>query len=478
MQHLAIALAALAAGQEGGAPSELEAWSSGRCLRVEWIHCGTAEEEHLVLQGQRLEGEWPGPRGGLVDRSGLGKYRVVLREPDTGRVLYAEGYASIFGEWETTGEARERWGAFRESRRVPEPRAPVQLVVEKRGADGLFHELASELVDPAARAVERSAVPARGTLRALDEGGPAGTRVDLLFLSGGYVEAERFFADAERAAAALFALEPYRSRRADFAVRALFVPAPEQGISKPRQGAWRADPFGLSYDAFGSERYVLAFDDRALREAAAQAPYDALVILVDERKYGGGGIYGLWCIAAARSSEAGYLVVHELGHSFAGLGDEYYSSQVAYEEFTPPGVEPWEPNVTALSDPARLKWRDLVDEGTPLPTPWDQAGYDEVDRAWQDRRAALREAGAAEEELEALFAAQRASSAPRLAAEEHAGRVGAFEGASYRAKGLYRPEVDCLMFTRDPVGFCGVCRRAIERAIDRAVGRPLDRSAR
>ena len=145
--------------------------------------------------------------------------------------------------------------------------------------------------------------------------------------------------------------------------------------------------------------------------------------------------------------------------------DEYYTSQVAYETFNPPGSEPWEPNVTALLDPAHLKWGDLVAAGTPLPTPWNQEAFDKVMLGFEKRRRELREKSAPEEAMEALFREVREKTTPMLRAEPYFGKVGAFQGASYEAKGLYRPEVDCIMFSRNPKNFCAVCSRAIERAI-------------
>src|SRR4029077_14604445 len=139
-------------------------------------------------------------------------------------------------------------------------------------------------------------------------------------------------------------------------------------------------------NAFDSDRYVLTFEDARLREIAAQAPYDALILLVNERKYGGGGIYNLWATVTADTEPAPYVFVHEFGHAFAGLADEYYSSQVAYEAFTPEGSEPWEPNVTALLDPKHLKWGDLVEPGAPIPTPWNQASFDRASLEYQAKR--------------------------------------------------------------------------------------------
>jgi hypothetical protein len=211
---------------------------------------------------------------------------------------------------------------------------------------------------------------------------------------------------------------------------------------------------------------VLTLQDRAWRDVAAAAPYDAVMILVNSEKYGGGGIYNLYSTAAADSAFFPYLLVHEFGHHFAGLGDEYYTSDVAYEDFQGQTTEPWEPNITALLDPGSLKWAQLVSPGTPLPTPWKKEEFEALSHSIQERRRELRKAGAPEADLERLFAEEREQMTALLGAEEHAGEIGAFEGASYQPKGLYRPAADCIMFTRDEVGFCAVCSQAIERIID------------
>jgi hypothetical protein len=304
-------------------------------------------------------------------------------------------------------------------------------------------------------------------VHALFENGPPATKVDLLLLADGYAAGDerKFLADAERLSRVLFETEPFRSRKSDFNLRALFLPAAEAGIRNPRQGSWRDSPLGCSFNAFDVDRYVLTTANERLREAAAQAPYDALIVLFQERKYGGGGIFNLWATVAADTEVAPYVFVHEFGHAFAGLADEYYSSQVAYEHFNPHGVEPWEPNVTALLDPATLKWKDLVAADTPLPTPWAKAKYDAIDLDYQARRKELLERGASEEASEALMREVKASTGPLLASDRYAGRPGAFEGAMYEGQGLYRPEVDCIMFTRNPTSFCRVCARALDRVI-------------
>jgi hypothetical protein len=278
-----------------------------------------------------------------------------------------------------------------EAVRVPEPRRPFQLRIRKRAPDRSFREIWSVAIDPASRFVDRPQLPPADVVD-IDVHGEPAVKADLLILGDGYTasQMDAFEADARRAADALFSVEPFASRKRDFNVRAIKTPARQSGVSRPRAGVFRTTPLGARYNSFDSERYVLSLEDRAWRDVAAAAPYEFVLILVNDGKYGGGGIFNLYSTAAAGSAFAPYLVVHEFGHHFAGLGDEYYTSPVAYEESGGDRVEPWEANITALGDPARLKWRDLVDDDTPLPTPWDKAAYEKRSREFQSRRARLR----------------------------------------------------------------------------------------
>lgn len=460
-----------------GADSAFDEHFTGRTLRWDYYHTGTAGEEHISLDRLRLEGDWPGRREHLIDDADLGKYRFSVVDPESGETIFAAGFSSIYGEWETTGEARSgAWRTLHESQRFPEPRRPVELVLEKRTPEGGFSELHREVVDPGSRFVDRSPVPQRGRAWAVHESGPAAEKVDLLVLGDGYTagELDDYHGDVRRVIEALFTYSPFAERRDDFNVWAVDVASEHSGVTRPRSGFWRSTPLGLTYNAFDSERYVLSFANREMRELAALAPYDALILIANSDKYGGGGIYNLYSTAAAKSAQLPYLIVHEFAHAFAGLGDEYYTSQVSYEEFIAPGTEPWEPNITALLDPAELKWAELVRPGTPIPTPWNQADLDEVSLAFQEQRAELRAAGASEQRMDEYFAEVAAVTGPMLRAEEHYGEVGAFEGAGYQAKGLFRPAVDCIMFTRNPDHFCPVCAAAIERVIDLHLGRPSE----
>ena len=373
-----------------------------RTLRLDYVHRGGPGGEAFALDGLRAEGAWAGSRTRLVDGTDLGKYFFEVIDRASSRVIYSRGFASIYGEWETTPEFRTENRSFHESLRFPRPRGPARVAIKKRGARNVFETLWQADVDP--RAASDVAVRPERVETLLLAGAPT-RKVDLLLIGDGYpaTQAARFRGDAARLVDALFALEPFKSRRSDFNVRTLHVPA------APRLA---------HFNVFGLERYALTFENRALRDLAASAPYDVVGILMNETMYGGGGIFNQHSTVAASNESAEYVFIHELAHNLAGLGDEYVGT-VTYETGATVTLEPWEPNVTALHDPSRLKWRDLIEPGTPVPTPLT-----------------------------------------------YAGKVGAFEGAGYEATGLFRPEAECIMGSRKVQDFCRVCRRAIDRIID------------
>jgi hypothetical protein len=463
----ALVLLLIAAAALAHDPGSFESLFEPRTMRVDYFHTGGMNQEIISLDRIVDDGPWAGPRTRTLDTLNLGAYRFVVRDLETHGEIYSRGFSSIYGEWETTPDAKLRHQTFHESLRFPWPKRPVEIVLEKRGRQNAFLPIWSTVVDPASRQVNPARLDPLAEVFTLFESGPPAEKVDLLFLGEGYSaeEAEKFLADARRLAAALFSVEPFKSRKSDFNVRAIVPPASKSGVHRVRANEPRRTPMSVEYNIFDSERYVLTLDNRALRDIASAAPYEFVEILVNERTYGGGGIFGLHSTAAAGNAFAAYLVIHEFGHHFAALGDEYYTSPVAYETGGETHAEPWEPNITALHDPATLKWRDLVEPGTPLPTPWDKAKYEERSRAYQKKRAELRAKGVPEEEMEQLFREQKAWEEAFFATQKHAGKVGAFEGASYEPRGLYCPEIDCIMFSRNDVGFCEVCSRAIEKVI-------------
>ena len=435
---------------------------------MDYYHSGNDKSEYFSFDRAVIEPlPWPGNMARAIDSSDRGKYFFEVSDAATSKVLYSRGFASIFGEWETTGEAQEMNRTFSESLRFPAPDQPVKISLKKRDARNVFREIWTFSLNPANKFIEKGLTSPAGALIKIHEAGDPATKLDLLILGDGYTAAERakFERDARRLTAVLFATSPFKERERDINVWGLVPAAAQSGISRPSQGIFRRSPLGTTYDAFDSERYILTFENRTFREIAANAPYEVVEILTNTVTYGGGGIFNLFSTAAAGNLWAPYLFIHEFGHHIAGLADEYYTSDVAYLPAAD-RVEPWEPNVTALFDPGSLKWKDLVTPGTSLPTLWPKAEFEDYVKAIQERRRKIRADNRPESEMDALFREEMAHDSRVLSAAPHGGRVGAFEGANYEARGYYRPQTDCIMFTRDEVPFCAVCRRAIETILD------------
>jgi hypothetical protein len=209
----------------------------------------------------------------------------------------------------------------------------------------------------------------------------------------------------------------------------------------------------------------MSFDNRNIRDIASAVPYDALFLVVNTDQYGGGGIYNLYACSAADNRWSEYVFVHEFGHSFGGLGDEYYTSDVAYSDFYPQGVEPWEPNVTALLDPEHVKWQQFLTPGIPIPTPWDKEKYDREESEYRRKLKELREKKAPESEIEKVRVEHQKWVEHFFQNHRYRDAVGAFEGAGYASKGLYRPALNCIMFSKGNIPFDPVCRAAIEHRI-------------
>jgi hypothetical protein len=443
--------------------------ATAQTMRLDYYHTGDASQEVFSVDRVMIEPlPWPGDPAQAIDSSNLGKYLFEIRDAKTKQLLYSRGFASIYGEWETTDEAKTVKRTFQESLRFPAPAAPVSIVLKKRDAKNVFQDIWTTTIDPADQFIDRSKPTAPAPLITIQKTGDPETRVDFLILGDGYTaaEAKKFESDARRLTETLFSTSPFKENRKSFNVWGLCPPAAESGVSRPSTGIYRDSPLGATYDAFGSERYVLTFDNRALRRTAQFAPYEFIEVLVNNRTYGGGGIFNLYSTVASDNAFANYVFVHEFGHHFAALADEYYTSSVAYAPAAD-RVEPWEPNVTALLDVSTLKWRHLASPFANvalIPTPWNKEAFEAYSREIQKRRAQLRKDKRPEEEMEALFREELEHEKKMFAAEKHFGQVGAFEGAMYEARGYYRPEIDCIMFSRTD-HFCKVCREAIVRII-------------
>jgi hypothetical protein len=393
-------------------------------LRIDLFHTGTADMEIYSLDEVIRERFWAGNPRALVDKTNMGGHIVRVYDLGTNTLIYSRGYCSLFGEWRTTDEAIEGFPrTFHESVIVPWPRGPVQVRIDRRNRENIFKNVFDIVVDPADYHIETDRRYRYFKVRKLLNNGPPGSKVDVVILGDGYRsdQMHKLRDDTNRLLEVFFDTEPFKSRKKDFNVNLIEVVSEHKGIDDPRKEIYRNNLLGCTFNTFDLDRYMLTTENKVMRDIAGNVPYDQIMIIANTEKYGGGGIFNLYMTCCSDNEFDGYVFTHEFGHSFGGLADEYYSSDVAYNEMYPRGIEPWEPNITAMLDSTDVKWEDMIPSGTPVPTP--------ADSVWN-------------------------------------GVVGCFEGAGYSAKGLYRSFHDCRMLTKGLVDFCPVCRMSIERMID------------
>ena len=463
-------------------PPDFLSFFVDKTMRVDTYHTGSAKEELVTLDRVLVQGTWAGSLTRLLDPFDNGQYVAKVFEAATGKLLFSRGYDSYFGEYQTTDAALKGIArTYHESVLIPCPKARIVFALESRDRKGVLRPLFRTEIDPGAVTVLRKPLDAGVKIFELVKSGDPHRKADIAFIAEGYTlkEEPKLKADLDRFVRIFFSQEPYKSLKDRFNLYGVFRPSDESGCDEPAYGSFKNTAVGATFDSLGSDRYILTEENRRLRDIAAHAPYDGLFIMVNHARYGGGGIYNAYCTFTADSEWHAYLFLHEFGHSFSGLADEYYTSSVAYNEFYPRGVEPSEPNITALLDPAALKWKALVTPGTAVPTPWEKAVFDAKDMAYQKVRqetngriARLKRSGApaaeiakAESESDRLSREQARWVDGFLAGSRFAGKIGAFEGAGYSATGLYRPAVDCLMFTKGAKPFCKVCEEAVRQRI-------------
>ncbi len=453
-------------------------------MRIDYFHTGNSKEEIISLDQVWRQGTWAGSRTHLIDDLDLGRYYTKIYDADSGELLYSKGFDSYYGEWKTTGLAAEGIRrTYHESALIPFPRRTVEFALEVRQKDMSLKEIYRVSIDPDWHMIREDALDEDViVMKAAYHGNPHGC-VDIAILGDGYTADEegKFRDDVQRAADLMLSYEPYKSMADKFNIWGVLKPSQESGCDEPSRGVHRNTSLGSTFDSLGSERYLLTEDNRAIRDVAANAPYDVLYIMVNHERYGGGGIYNLFCTFTSNNQWSPFVFLHEFGHSFAGLADEYYSSSTAYNDFYPAGMEPHERNITALLDPENLKWKNLITPAVELPTPWRKAEYDAMDaeynkgRAERNKRIAdLMKGGGSEEEIEAAKAAGEAWSKSHQAkvdewfkSSEFFGQVGAFEGAGYVSRGMYRSQLDCIMFTKGLKKFCAACSAGIREVTER-----------
>ena len=392
-----------------------------KTLRVDYYHTGDSVNEFYSFDEAKIEPYWAGSFINLIDTFNFGHYYFKVFDVETDSLIYSRGYSTLFGEWQTTEEAKMTTKSFSETVVMPLPRKNARVVFYSRNKKGIFEEIFkydyrtdNYFVSPERRLEYPS-------FDVHISGGPD-KKVDIVILPEGYTTEQMgvFISDCRNFADSLFAYAPYSEYSDRFNIRGVLAPSQESGSDIPGDSVWEKTILSTSFYTFDSERYCMTLDNKAVRDLAANAPYDQIYILVNSNKYGGGAIFNYYSVSVNSNIRAGKIFVHEFGHGFAGLADEYYNSSVAYSEFYPLDIEPWESNITTLVD-FDSKWINMLDKKTPVPTP--------------DKK-------------------------------KFRGRVGVFEGGGYAAKGVYRPAYDCLMNSFKGHEFCPACQDAIVKMIN------------
>lgn len=453
-----------------------------RTMRIDYYHIGNAEEEIITIDKIYMGGIWAGSKKNLIDNFNNGRYYVKVYDLNSKKLIFSRGFDSYFGEYKTTDPAiKGKKRTYHETVLIPFPKNKIKIEFEVRGKDFNLKPFFSEIIDPQDIFIIKESTGKDVEVIEVVKNGNPENMVDIVIVAEGYTRDERgkLGKDLEKFTRALFSQEPYKSLMNKFNINCIFKPSQESGCDEPSHGIFKNTVVGATFDSLSLERYLLTEENKMLRDIAGVVPYDALIIMVNHKRYGGGGIYNLFCVFTSDNQWFEYLLLHEFGHSFAGLADEYYTSTVAYNEFYPKGIEPTEPNITALLDPQNLKWKELLSKDLEVPTSWEKEEFEKMDLELQKIRNELNskiakikrekasesEIRKLEEEAEKLSFEHAKKVDEFLQKSKYTGKVGAFQGAGYSAKGLYRPMVDCIMFSKGKKPYCKVCEKAIRDII-------------
>ena len=426
-------------------------------LRIALRHQIVNGTETFALVALRKEDRWAGLRIQEEHTPDWGDYRLSVHDAREGTLRYRAGFDSNLDS--TLPAATTDL-----SIRVPLPPHPVKAAIEKRRADMLFQHVWSVDIDPASADIDRSPRAIATRIDPILANGPPHAKLDIGILGDGYREEDhaKFLADAKRAAAYLFSVEPFKRRIGDFNINAVFAPSPESGVTDRYLASERKTVLRVAYGTGQGERTLAAHDEQALREVASAAPYDFLLVLANARRYGGSAYFGGPAVVAIDNAAARYLVLHEFAHVIGGLAEEYYIPADDGPKY-PGNVEPWNPNVTTSAD--RAKWRAAA----PVPLqhlPWNKPEYERYFRSYVARYFALRNKRVEENVVETFMSAESERQAALLTKSAEPRRVGLYEGANGYGKGMFRSETDCIMFSLQTRHFCRACEMAIEQTID------------
>ena len=419
--------------------SDFDAFFENSTLRLDYVFCGDNAHQAIYFQQALRTSEWAGRRENLSEPLLEGNGQIRVLNPETGKCLYANSFSTLFQEWQVEEEATRVQKAFENCFQVPFPKQPVDIEVFLMDTHRQRSSYLKHRIDPTDILIRKVADNGYSST-VVWQGGPLDETIDIVVVSEGYGASEKakFYRDAEHVATALFRHEPFAANRNKFTIRAVFVPSLDSGVSVPRMGGWKRTPLDSHFDTFYIDRYLTTSAQQKVYDAIGTVPFEHIVVMVNTGIYGGGGIYNSLTIMNSDHPTFNAVMVHEFGHAFGGLADEYaYGDQV--ETSYPADTEPWEPNITTLHD-FGAKWQDMLPAGTAIPTPLDDLDKQDVRRIWQTFTP----------EQKALLNL----------------KIGVYEGAGYQSKGVYRPVQECRMRINECEEFCPVCTRAIVRMIE------------
>ncbi len=388
-------------------------------LRIEYFLTGNANNTIVTLSKLYKEPIWSGNKKNLTDTFNYGNFKIHVYDSSHTKLLYSYAFCTLYHEWQLTPEAKSNYKTFSQFVNIPFPKNTIKIVFYERLKNQQFKELTSFYIRPNQADIIKEEAEIYPFVEYMKNGLPE-EKIDIAIVAEGYKEdqMEKFVSDATKLIEVLFSKEPLKKMKSYFNVTFVKSPSTDEGTDKPHINIWRKTAVETRFNTFNMDRYLSVYDYNLLGKILSNIAYDQIIVLVNTKTYGGGGIYNYYSIAIADNIFADYVFIHEFGHAFGGLADEYQTQDEANENFYDITFEPWEPNITTLVNFDK-KWKHLLEKKIPIPTPIK--GYEN--------------------------------------------KIGVFEGAGYRSKGIYRPVVNCIMRDFQKLEFCPVCQNSIQKII-------------
>ena len=338
-------------------------------LRIDYTIAGNFETTEIFPGQMKKEPLYSGSRTNIIDTKNYGTFRYRIFDKKSGQLIFSKGFCDLFQEWQTTKEAKKIKKSFYQSAILPFPKHDINFTIDQRQKNGNFIRIYSADINPKDYFIlnEKSQKYQHEIIR---KNGSPDKKVDLVFLSEGYTEKEmgKFINDVRRMTDIIFSASPFDKHKKDFNIYAVKVPSEESGTDIPGENIYKNTAFNSTFYTFNTPRYLTTTDMKDIYDATSGIPCDQIYVLVNTSRYGGGGFYNFITVCSADNKLTPKIIVHEFGHGFAGLADEYYTSSVSYNDFYNLKAEPWEPNITTLVAFDK-KWKNMIKQDTPIPTP-------------------------------------------------------------------------------------------------------------